>query len=211
MVILGPIDQVGWANASAILTASSWRRGEAAGTVRPEAVATGAATDVGSPPPSQALVDGAVLRIDRDDLGSGSAPGLLHHRCPGDQRLLVGQGQPLARLERGHGDGQTGEAHHRVEDDVGHGGCFGEPRDAGQHLGAGRDAGPDGPRRPATSSPMTTSGGPELVGLRDEEVDRALGGQGNQGEALRFGPQHVERLRADRACGSQQADRAHEA
>ena len=45
----------------------------------------------------QALVQRAVLGVDRDDLGPGRAAGLLHDGRAGDQRLLVGQRQPLAR------------------------------------------------------------------------------------------------------------------
>ena len=112
MVILGPIDQVGWASASSTVTARSCsavqpRKGP------PEAVSSSRATSVVGLHRGQALVDGAVLGVDRDDLGPRGAPGLLHDRRAGDERLLVGQGQPLARLERGHGHRQAGEARRR--------------------------------------------------------------------------------------------------
>ena len=73
----------------------------------------------------------------------GRGPGPLHHRGTGDDRLLVGQGQPAAGLEGGQGHGQSGEAHHPVDGHVGHGGDGGQPLGARHHL----DAGGQGPRQ----------------------------------------------------------------
>ena len=66
----------------------------------------------------QALVEGAVLRIDRDDLGAGGPSRPLHHRCAGDQRLLVGECESTAGLERGKRHRESGEADHPVHDDL---------------------------------------------------------------------------------------------
>ena len=74
-VIFGPIDQVGWASASSTVTAASSAR------VRPRngpplAVSTKPGhRRARSPLAAQALVDGAVLGVDRDDLGPGGAGG----------------------------------------------------------------------------------------------------------------------------------------
>jgi len=84
------------------------------------------------------LVQGAMLGVDRHDLRAWGPPGLLHDRRARDQRLLVGQREPLARLERGHRHRQAGEAHHGVQDDVGPA-CRGDQALlSGHDLGAGR-------------------------------------------------------------------------
>ncbi len=94
------------------------------------------AGDVVGTPGAQALVERAVLRVDRDDLGPGCPAGPRHHRGAGDDRLLVGQGQPPAGLEGGQGDGQAGEPDHAVDRHVGHRRDGGQPVGPGQHLDA---------------------------------------------------------------------------
>ena len=49
---------------------------------------------------AQALVDGAVLAVDRHELGARRRPQRLHDRAAGDEALLVGQRQALAALQR---------------------------------------------------------------------------------------------------------------
>ena len=78
----------------------------------------------------QALMDGAVLGVHRHDLGARCDPGRLDDRAARDERLLVGQGQPAPRLQRGQRDRQAGEADHSVDDDVRSG------RDLGQGFGS---------------------------------------------------------------------------
>ena len=100
-VIFGPIAQVGWARASADGDRRPARR-----AVRPrngpplrrEHDPAQLAAGAGAGP--QALVDGAVLGVDRDELGARRRPQRLHHRPGGDERLLVGQRQPLAGPQR---------------------------------------------------------------------------------------------------------------
>ena len=84
-VIFGPIDHVGWASASSIVTAASSARGAAA-----ERTARGREHDPGHPVPRQrarvlgpqALVDRAVLAVDRDQLArAGLGPRPLHDRA----------------------------------------------------------------------------------------------------------------------------------
>ena len=89
---------------------------------------------------AQAHVDGAVLGVDRNQLGSGRLPSLLHDRRRGDQRLLVGERQPLARLQGAQGHRQAGEADDAVDTHIG------QAADLGQRVGAGVDLGSRGDR-----------------------------------------------------------------
>ena len=155
-VIFGPIDQVGWASASSMVTSASSaaerpRNGPAAGG---EHEAGHPGRDVVGP---QALVEGAVLAVDRDQLGPRGATGPLHDRAGGDQRLLVGQRQPAPGLERGEGDGQAGEAHHAVDDHVGLLGQAGQGTVTGPHL-ALRQPGRQLGAAPTASATATTLG-----------------------------------------------------
>ena len=86
-------------------------------------------------------MDGAMLRIDRQDLCPRGQPRFLDDRAGRDQRLLVGQGQPPARFQGGQCDRQACETHDPVEDDVGVLGDSGERARAGQHFGARGDQG----------------------------------------------------------------------
>ena len=106
---------------------------------------------------AQALVHGAVLAVDRDQLGARRRPQRLHDRAGGDQALLVGQGQPLARPQRGDRDRQPGEADDGVDDDVGVLDEVGEVVDDRGERERGGDLGP--PRRVADGDDR----GPELA------------------------------------------------
>ena len=142
-VIFGPIDQVGWARASSTVTSASSaaraapERPAAGGEHHPahpvRAVGVGAAAGTGAP------------RQCSLSTGTSSAPGAsraaLHDRPPGDERLLVGQGQPPARRQGGQGDPEPGEADHPVDAHVGLG------AQARQALGAGAHLEPAGTRR----------------------------------------------------------------
>ena len=208
IVILGPIVHVGWASASCdrhraqLARAAQSRKGPPdAGEEQP------APRRVVLLHRGQALVHRAVLRVHRHDLGAGRAARLLHDGRAGDERLLVGQGEAPARLERRHRDRQPGEADDGVEDDVGAAGRIDQALLADEHLGAGGDAVADG--RVEGGVADDDDGWEELVRLRDEHVGRAVGGERVHPEALRLGANDVERLRADRARGAHQADGAH--
>ena len=173
-------------------------RGQLARPPAPERAARGG-EPAGGPPVvvaavgtgrGQALVDGAVLGVDRDDLGPRGPPGPLDDRGPGDQRLLVGQGQPPAGLEGGQGHRQAGEAHHAVDHHLGGARRRGQALGAGQHLGPGRDPAATSAARAA--SPMATSSGRSAAAWASRASDRALGGQGHHPEALGLGGDHVE-------------------
>ena len=126
-VIFGPIFHVGWARASSMVTdASSARLRPRNGP--PLAVSTIRCTRSGRPPPQrlQALVDRAVLAVDRDQLGAGGLPHPRDHRPAGDQRLLVGQREAPPGGQRRQGDAQAGEADDAVDAHVGLGAQAGE-------------------------------------------------------------------------------------
>ena len=88
---------------------------------------------------AEALVDRAVLAVDRDQLGARGAPGPLHDRTGGDQRLLVGEREAAAGLERGERHGEPGEADDAVDHDVGLGADGRQGVGAGDELGAVRE------------------------------------------------------------------------
>ena len=147
IVIFGPIDHVGWASASSTPTSAS------SAAVRPaERPAAGREQDAGDLAPGvgrrpQALVHGAVLAVDRHQLGARRRAQRLHHRPGGDQALLVGQGQALAGAQRGHRDREPGEADDGVDDDVGAVDEVGEVVDDRRRTAARRPPRPAGPGR----------------------------------------------------------------
>ena len=114
-VFIGPMFQVGWAPACSGVTLSR----SAADQPRngpPEAVSTSLATSFGLPR-AQALRERGVLGVDGHDLAR--LGGLEHQRAAGDQRLLVGQRQPRAAVERGQRRLQPERTDQRIEHDVG--------------------------------------------------------------------------------------------
>ena len=100
------------------------------GDVRPARGATGPGTGrrrrSGSPgAPPAAVPACSAWKIAECSLSTGrsvrpATPGQVHHQRAGDdQRLLVGQGDDLARLQRRPGPAQAGRADDRAEDPVG--------------------------------------------------------------------------------------------
>ena len=111
MVILRPMDQVGWLSASAGVIASKVSRG---------ARAEGAAGRGEHEPPHlfrpaavQALVQRAVLAVDGQQAAAAGARLRDHQLARHHQRLLVGEGHVLARLQRAVGRHQADRAHRR--------------------------------------------------------------------------------------------------
>ena len=153
----------------------------------------------------QALVDGAVLGVHWDDLGPRSGPGPLHHRASRHQRLLVGQPEPLARLQGGQGDRQPGEADHPVDHRVGQPGRRGHGPVAGHQLGSGRE--PSGQGRGQIGVGDRHRVGAELQGLLGQPVHRAGRPQRGHPVSLRPGPHDVERLGPDGAGGPEHGHR----
>ena len=110
---------------------------------------------------------GAVLAVDRHQLGSGSGPQRLHHRRAGDQALFVGQGQALARLQRADRDRQPGEPDDAVDDDVGVVGQIGQ---VGDDFGE-RQRPPATSARRRSSATATTFGRNSLAWAMSTSID----------------------------------------
>ena len=146
---------------------------------------------------AEALVDRAVLAVDRDQLpapGRSRAP--LHHRTRRDQRLLVGEREPLAGTEGRQRDAEAREPDDAIDADVT------QRRDVGKGVRAGDDLG-------AVRYPRSEVSGLAVVGDRDDRrppalrllrqlLDRRPRAQCRDGEPLRLALDHVERLHPDR-------------
>ena len=138
-MIFGPMLQVGWARASSMVTPCEV--GPAPAPERPPGGGEHHGGDsLGVVVGPQAHVDGAVLGVDRYQLGTRGGRARLHDGAGGDEGLLVGERQPLAGLERAEGHRQAGEADHAVDAHVGGRADGGERVRPGHHLGAGRQA-----------------------------------------------------------------------
>ncbi len=98
MLILAPIDQTGWAAASAGVAA-----GDPLASPRPERPAARGddrLLDVAVAARREGLVEGVVLGIDRHD-GDAQAARLAHEGGAGaDEAFLVGEGQRAGRVSR---------------------------------------------------------------------------------------------------------------
>ena len=153
----------------------------------------------------QALVNGAVLGVDRNDLGPRIGADPLNHRSGRDQRLLVGQPEPLARLQGRQRHRQPGESDYSVDDRVGGGGrgrhrvLPGEQLHAGrQQLGQSGGAGRVGQRDDLR---------PEAMGLLGQQLHRAGCSQRDHAVSVGPGPHDVERLGSNRSGRAQNSDR----
>jgi hypothetical protein len=173
-VIFGPMLQVGWARASSMVTSAR----SAAARPRngpPLAVSTscGDALRPGFVAGAEALVQGPVFAVDGDQFSPGGATGALYHRTAGDQRLLVGQRQPLAGQQRGQGDPEPGEPDDAVHADVGF------LAEAGQPLGPDADLDVPQPLARRIRPGLIGNGhdsGTHGVHLRGQLVEVATGG-----------------------------------
>ena len=120
-----------------------------------------------------------MLAVDRQQPAPSPLPRGEREVAGGDEALLVRERQVDAALERPERHGQPGEAHDRVEDDVGLG--------ALQQLG--QVAADLGQRREPVDRRRAGRGGDELeVGMRVDDLDR---------------------LAADRAGGADEGDPSH--
>ena len=159
-------------------------------------------------PPLQALEDGAVLAVHRQQ---GRDPvfhrALLHHQlAAGHQGFLVGQEDPLASPAGGHRHLQPGDAddghHHVVRPALG--------RHARQLLRAVKLAKAQVlrhvPQGGAAQAGAQRAEGPDL--LKKQPAVR-MGGQGDYPEFLRVTPHLVQRLGADGTGGTENRDLFH--
>ena len=113
-VTSGPIDQVGWASASAGVTSASSARVQPRNGP-PDAVSTSRRTSSARPPRRHCARAECSESTGTIWPGSRSGP---HQRAADDQRLLVGEREGATGVQRGERRGQAGRAGHRVEHDV---------------------------------------------------------------------------------------------
>jgi hypothetical protein len=205
MLILAPIDQVGWRSASSLpdgpkVAGSRCRNGP------PEAVRTSRRTSA-RVPAAQRLVERHVLAVDRHDLGAVGVREVGQQAAGDDQRLLVGQGDRLARGER-RGDrrearGPDDRRHDLVDFGVGGGGDEGlgpgGDLDAGRQLRAGARGPPPGRRRRRAAGETPA---PARAALRDSFPGR----RASNGEPLGMMPDDLDRGVADRAGGAEKRE-----
>ncbi len=182
--------------------------GQVAAAAPPERTARGGEHDLGHPAArrvaafvrghgdrAQAHVHGAVLGVDRHQLGARGGAGVGHDGPRSDERLLVGQRQALAGLQRSERDGQAGEADDAVHADVGDIADGRQGVGAGHDLGAGGDAGLDGGGLGGVGDGDDL--GTHRPGLLDQRVDRGVGPDGHHLEPFGLGGHDLEGLGAD--------------
>ena len=204
IVILAPIDQVGWASAWSGVTAAR-SAAERPRNGPPEAVITSDST-VSGRGVAEALPERRMLAVDRQDRAVRALGRGRHQRPAGDQALLVGQGQVGAGLERRQGRGQPGRADDRVQHRVGAGVAH-QLHHAGlalQHRTVEDRAGAGGGGRVDQRDPIDAVGGRRRdqrlgVGVRCERAGGQLGVVAHD----------LERLDADRAGRAENGDRLH--
>ena len=144
------------------------------------------------------------VAVDGDEFGTRRLPGPLHDRTGSDQGFLVGQPEPLAGLEGGEGDGQTGEPDDTVDDRVG-----GEGR-VGHRCIADEQLDPSGQLRADLGRSIRIGDRDhlraELLGLGD---DVCVAAHTERGDDIVVGtlPDDLECLCADRAGRTQHRHR----
>ena len=142
---------------------------------------------------AQALVHRTVFAVDGNDEGSGHRAQRLHDGARRNEALFVGESESLAGAQRLERHGQAGETDDRVHHHVGRTDDVGE---IARHFGKGKGVG-DTPTIRFISDDH--HGGPELLGLTDDGVDRRADGKCDHLVCAAFGTHDVERLRADGA------------
>ena len=162
--------------------------------------------------PLQALKNGGVLGIRRQQPTAAALQFGQNHRSSGDQRLLVGQGQILAGPDGGQGGQQAGATDDAGDDQLGAGpgGHLTNSLPAPQQLGQARRplAGLQG-RQPLLQLPESARIG-QGNGLRgvaldllDQQCQVVAGAQGHHPEAIRKLSDDFQGLGADGAGGAQ--------
>src|SRR5579875_1259176 len=163
---------------------------------------------------AQALVNGAVFAVNRQD-GNATAASQGHEERAGDnQGFLVGEGQAAALIEGGMNGGEAGDAHGGGYDHGGAaaGGGFDEAFRAGDDARGGRTSGFTG-RLEAAAQVRGGGGaahrnqrGAEARDLFGEPGGILAGRQGHDLEATAEAGDHVQSIAADGAGGSEQSD-----
>ena len=155
----------------------------------------------------QALEDGGVLAVHRQQLHAVLCHGPGHQMAARNKALLVGKGQIMAALNGGQAGTQTGDAHHTVQHHIGavHGGQF------LQALGAGQQPGGIGTARQSRVQPGGGIGvghadipGVELLDLLQDLFHMAVGGKAEH--LIPLGTDDIQALGADGTGRTQQRD-----
>ena len=223
MVILGPIDQLGWASACSGVTAASSaavrpRKGPPDPVRSSSSSARGGPADTTSAPASSprpraaggdALEQRAVLAVHGQDGRAAAAGRVEHERPAGHHALLVGQRERGAGLERRHRGAQAGGAddavQHRERRALGGGALGGagdelaDPGFAGVHRELRRQRRGLRRRVRVVQAHLAHAVRARLL---DHSGGAAPGRQPHEAQ-VRHGRQHLERLAADRAGGAE--------
>ena len=166
----------------------------------------------------QALEDGRMLGIGRQQPRAGPLKLRQHHRSGRNQGLLVGQGQVLAGPNRREGGQQAGATDDAGDHQIGRGpgGGGAEALGAAQQLGQGGRAvlGIEGQQAlPQGRDQVAIGQGHHLrtvaLDLVNQQVEVAAGGEGHHAEAIGKVLDDLQGLGADRARGSQHAEGFH--
>ena len=181
-MIFGPMLHVGCASASDGVTPAR-SRGPARGTGRPDAVSTSPTTVCGVAA-LEALEERRVLAVDRQQEPSTPLPGCDRELAGRDEALLVRERERHAVLERPDRRAHSGEADHRVQDDVGR-----APLEQRDGIAADLDVLDAVLRRQSVEG--------RRAGL--QRAEREIGMRGDD----------VDRLPADRSGRTEQGDASH--
>ena len=152
----------------------------------------------------QALEDGRMLGIYRED-GGVAGPGPLHHQGSGSyQGLLVGQGDDLARLDGRQGGAQAAESNHGSNDDIHPVGCgqAASRVDAAEYLAVriGQGVADLGIFVGIADDDVVDV---KLARLFDQQVTAVVGGNEFHVETVRMLPDHIQGLAADGPGGTE--------
>ena len=205
------MDQVGCASACSGVTRGQLRpitapeRPAARGDDQPAHRRAGLSPAPARPGGPQALGEGRVLGVDRQELPGPRQP--LHQRATDDQRLLVGERQRPPLAQRGERGGQAERAGDAVEHHVARPG-----RGLGHALRARQELHRPPGERLAQRGHRRRVGhrdhlGAELGHLPGEQLGpSATGGEGDDAEPVRVPGDDVQRLGADRSRRAEQGD-----
>ena len=206
MVIFAPMFQLGCWRASALVLPPQLfglhaEEGAAGGRQQDFGQALGALLIL------QALEDGRVLTVHRQQLDAVLRHGLSHEMAAGDEAFFVGEGEVMAALDGGKACAEARDAHHAVQHHVRaiHRGEGLQPLGAGQELGASaRPASAAESFSAPASLVMQTYFGVEFFDLLQNFIRLAVGRQTEH--LIPLGADDVEALGADGAGGTQQRD-----
>ena len=152
-----------------------------------------------------------MLRVDRDDLGSWCRTSPRDDGSAGDERLLVRERQQLSGAEGGKGHAQAGESDDGVQHDV-RVRLLTRRSPQTSRLRTGDEArcpwagaSPSSAALVAGPTMATTSGRSSLACCR-QDLHRGRCPERHDFEPAAIGPDHIDRLSADRTRGADERD-----